>query len=60
MNLLTKVTKSKGADLIQQVCIKDASKLLDKPENSCGYTTARQQETSEEAFEKHNKKNLAR
>ena len=56
MNLLAETKAAKTDNITIQVCVRDAQKLMDNPSNGCGYTTAKQQETDEEAFKRQQEK----
>ncbi|SMF67989.1 hypothetical protein [Pseudobacteriovorax antillogorgiicola] len=52
LKLLSQVESIKTEHATLRVCVKDAGKLKAKPSLSCGYDTSKQQDTSQDAFEK--------
>ena len=54
--VLSKLEKFKTNDESGLICVKDATKLKQKPDNACGYTKAKQQETDEEKMKAQLKK----
>ncbi len=55
-DLLKKAASSKSENLNMKVCAVDGQKIINEPSRACGYTTAKQQDLSEEAVQKQNKK----
>ena len=54
--LLQKAASNPSDNINMKLCINDAQKIIKEPSKACGYTTTKQQDVSEEAAERQNKK----